>query len=549
MQDSYDVVVLGSGAAGCTAALTAAVEGASVALLEKGDGFGGTTAMSGAIVWIPANPIAARHGVSDSPEDALRYLDSLSHGLIDPTLAETLVRTGGEMLSYLEARTPVRFRLLERYPDYHPEHPGGLPGGGRSLEPELFSFDELGPWGDRIAPEVTVRRLRLCEQSHGGGTGVIADDVLREREAADIRSCGLALIGALLRGCLDHGVEAETGVRARDLIVSDGRVTGVEVEIGGERRTVHARSGVVLATGGLEWNPELVRAFLRGPMTGPASTPTNTGDGLRMAMRVGVSLGNMREAWWMPVFQIPGDTYLGHPRSVLTLRERTVPGTIMVNRRGVRFTNEAANYNAQGAAFHTFDMAAFDYANIPAWVVFDERCFRAYGFSSVAPTDDPPDWFARGDTVAELAAAIGVPADALTETVQRFNANVISTGRDPEFGRGDSAYDYWNGDQTRPGHAATLGTLEQPPYYALQLHSGTLGTKGGPRTDADGRVLDLDGAVIDGLYAAGNAMAGVTGMVYGGAGGTIGPAMTFGFRAGRHAAHARTDAAVGAAAR
>ncbi|HEX5193003.1 MAG TPA: FAD-dependent oxidoreductase [Solirubrobacteraceae bacterium] len=547
MQDSYDVVVLGSGAAGCTAALTAAVEGASVALLEKGDGFGGTTAMSGAIVWIPANPIAARHGVVDTPEDALAYLGSLSHGLIDPELAETLVRTGPEMLEYLAARTPVHFRLVERFPDYHPEHPGGLPDGGRSLEPELFSFDELGEWGERIAPEVTIRRLRLCEQTHGGGTGVIQDETLHEREAADIRSCGLALIGALIRGCLDNGVDAETGVCGRELIVADGRVTGVEVEIGGERRAIGARSGVVLATGGFEWNPELVRAFLRGPMTAPASTPTNTGDGLRMAMRVGASLGNMREAWWMPCFQIPGDTYLGQPRSVLTLRERTVPGSIMVNRRGVRFTNEAANYNAQGAALHAFDMTAFEYANIPAWIVFDARCFESYGFSSVAPGDDPPNWFARGETVAELGAEVGVPADALTATVDRFNANVAATGRDPEFGRGDSAYDYWNGDQTRPGHAATLGTLERPPYYAVQLHSGTLGTKGGPRTDRDGRVLDLDGAVIEGLYAAGNAMAGVTGMVYGGAGGTIGPAMTFAFRAGRHAAHAR--ASVEAAAR
>lgn len=548
MRESYDVVVLGSGAAGFTAALTAAAEGASVALLEKGHGFGGTTAMSGAVVWVPANPIAARHGISDTPEDALAYLESLSHGLIDPALAETLISTGPEMLEYLEAHSPLRMRLVERFPDYHPEHPGGKPGGGRSLEPELFCFQDLGEWGDRIAPEATIRRLRLCEQAQGGGTG-IPDEELHEREAADIRSCGMALIGALLCGCLDNRVEPETGVRGRELIVSDGRVTGVEVEVGDERRIIEARSGVVLATGGFEWDPELVRAFLRGPMTAPASTPTNTGDGLRMAMRVGASLGNMREAWWMPVYQIPGDTYLGHPRSVLTLRERTVPGSIMVNRQGLRFTNEASNYNAQGAALHAFDVPSFDYANIPAWIVFDERCFRTYGFSTVAPTDDPPAWISRGETIATLADAIGVDADALTETINRFNANVQQTGRDSDFGRGDSAYDSWNGDQARVGRAATLGTLDEPPYYAVQVHSGTLGTKGGPRTDADGRVLDLDGSVVDGLYAVGNAMAGVTGMVYGGAGGTLGPAMTFGFRAGRHAAHARSHSTAGASAR
>ncbi len=204
----------------------------------------------------PRQPDRGPPGISDSPEQGLEYLSSLSHGLIDPALAETLVHTGPEMIEYLEAHTPVRMRLVQRYPGYHPEHPGGLPGGGRSLAPELFSFRELEEWGDRVAPEVAFRRLRLCEQSHGGGTGVIDEDVMREREAADIRSCGFGLIGALLRGCLDRSVDAETGVRGRELVVRDGRVTGVEVEIDGERRTIHARSGVVLATGGFEWDPE-----------------------------------------------------------------------------------------------------------------------------------------------------------------------------------------------------------------------------------------------------------------------------------------------------
>jgi 3-oxosteroid 1-dehydrogenase len=544
MADStFDVVVLGTGAAGLVAALTAHDQGASVGVFEKAEKLGGTTAISGGIAWIPANRYAAAAGVDDSREDALEYLLSLSNGLIDEELAATLVDTGAELIDWLEAETPVHLRLVPRYPDYHPEHPGGKPGGGRSLEPELFSYNELGEWADRVTPAEFETHMLLQEQPVGGGTGDIDPDVIRDREARDIRSWGQALIGALLRGCLDRGIEPVTGAPARELVVEDGRVGGVVIEQSGASTTVRARRGVVLATGGFEWNPELVRSFLRGPMTGPASVPSNTGDGLQMAMEIGAALGNMSEAWWMPVFKIPGDEYLGHPRSILTLRERTVPGTIMVNRDGVRFTNEAANYNAQGAALHAFDMDRFEYANVPCWIVFDERCFRRYGFSVALPDADAPDWIERGATVAELAGKIGVPADALEQTVTRFNDNLAELGRDPDFGRGDSAYDAFNGEVTATGHEATLGVIDSPLYYAVKIHPGALGTKGGPRTDTDARVLDLDGAPIPGLYAAGNVMAGVTGMVYGGAGGTIGPAMTFGFRAGRHAGSATPEPA------
>lgn len=536
MTDSvFDVVVLGTGGAGLVAALAASDQGASVGVFEKAEKVGGTTAISGGIAWIPNNRFAAEAGVKDSREDAIAYLMSLSNGLIDEKLATTLVDTGPELIDWLESETPVRLRLVPRYPDYHPEHPGGKAGGGRSLEPELFSYQQLGAWADRVTPADFETRMLLQEQPVGGGDGLIDPELMRQREALDVRSWGQALIGALLRGCLDRGIEPVTSAPARKLVVEDGRVVGVVVERDGSPVEVRARRGVVLATGGFEWDPELVRSFLRGPMTSPASVPSNTGDGLRMAMEVGAALGNMGEAWWMPVFKIPGDEYLGVPRSILTLRERTVPGTIMVNRKGVRFTNEAANYNAQGAALHEFDIARFEYANLPCWIVCDERCFRRYGFSVALPDADPPEWIERGATPEELAEKIGIPADAFAQTLATFNANVSDLGRDPDFGRGDSAYDAFNGEVKATGHAATLGTIDSPPYYAVKLHSGALGTKGGPRTDRDARVLDVRGDPIPGLYAAGNAMAGPTGMVYGGAGGTIGPAMTFGFRAGRHA--------------
>ena len=534
--DAVDVVVLGTGASGLVAALAAAEQGASVALFEKGSQVGGTSAISGGTCWVPNNRHMAEAGIADSREDALAYLASLSHGMIDATMAEVLVDEGPKVIEWIETNTPVRFQVVRGFPDYHPEHPGGRAGGGRSLDPGLFSFEALGPWADRVARPARNPYLTLVETPLGGGDGIVDRAVLAERRQHDVRGCGQALIGGLLAACLERGIEPATDTAARQLIVEDGRVSGVRVDTSEGERRVGARRGVVLATGGFEWNDELVRAFLRGPMTSPASVPTNTGDGLRMAMEVGAALGNMREAWWVPTLKIPGDELFGRQRAHLVLRERTLPRSIMVNRTGRRFTNEAANYNALGGAFHQFDPGRFEYANLPCWLVFDHEHLRRYGFAGAPAGDVAPSWLTSAPTLDELARRAGIAPEGLVSTVERWNAQVAD-GRDPDFGRGDSAYDGWSGDQQHlPGRAATLGPLTDAPYYAIEVHSGALGTKGGPRTTVDAQVLHADGHVIDGLYAVGNAMAGVTGMVYGGAGGTLGPAITFGHRAGRHAA-------------
>ncbi|MET0190655.1 MAG: FAD-dependent oxidoreductase [Pseudonocardia sediminis] len=530
----FDVVVLGTGGAGLVAAVAAADRGASVAVFEKGERIGGTTALSGGTTWIPANP--HRGDVEDGRADGLAYLASLSHGMIDPALAEAFVDTGPEFVEWVERATPLRYHLVPGLPDYHPEHPGGLPGGGRSLDPALFCFGELGPWAERVVPAQRTPRLTLTETPLGGGTGAAASPTRAERREQDWRGCGHALVGSLLKALLDRGVEPVTGARATELLrdspADPAAVTGVRFDDGTE---VTARHGVVIATGGFEWDPELVASFLRGPMTSPASVPTNTGDGLRMAMGAGAALGTMREAWWVPTIEIPGDEAFGRQRAQLVLRERTLPRSIMVNRTGRRFTNEAANYNALGGAFHQFDPTAFDYANLPCWLIFDARYLREYGFLGAPPGSPAPDWVTSAPDLPALTAALGLPSGSLPDTVSRWNT-AVEGGTDPEFGRGASAYDGWNGDlDGYPGPGATLGPLTEAPFHAVEIHSGTLGTKGGPRTDVDGRVLSLSGAVIPGLYAAGNAMSGVTGMVYGGAGGTLGPGMVFGYRAGRHA--------------
>jgi succinate dehydrogenase/fumarate reductase flavoprotein subunit len=533
---SHDVVVLGTGAAGLVAALAAHDRGAHVGLYEKGAVVGGTTALSGGIVWIPNNHHAAAAGLSDSREDALAYLDSLSLGAIDPALATTLIDTGPEVVRWLEATTPLRLRVVKGYPDYHPEHPGGKPGGGRSLDPDLFDYVELGPWADRVARPPSLPRLTLIEIPLGGGSGEIDPADMAERDQRDSRGRGQALAGALLRACLDRGIEPVTGARAIELIRQDGRVAGVRFAPAGPVDDVAARRGVVIATGGFEWEPTLVRAFLRGPMTSPTTIPTNTGDGLRMALSAGAAVGAMAEAWWVPTLEIPGETLYGRPRARLVLRERTLPRSILVNRRGRRFANEAANYNALGGAFHQFDPSRFEYANLPCWLVFDHGYLVRYGLLDVEPDGALPSWLSTAASLDELAERNGVDAAGLVATVARWN-ELVQRGHDDDFGRGDSAYDGWSGDQRFLGSPqATMGPIDEPPYYAVEIHSGTLGTKGGPRTDVDGRVLDFDGRAIDGLYAAGNAMAAATGLVYGGAGGTLGPAVVFGYRAGRDAA-------------
>jgi succinate dehydrogenase/fumarate reductase flavoprotein subunit len=293
---------------------------------------------------------------------------------------------------------------------------------------------------------------------------------------------------------------------------------------------------VILASGGFEWNADLVRAFLRGPMSHPVSIETSTGDGLIMAMKAGAMVTNMREAWWMPAGEVPtDDNPMGR---ILVNGQRTLPHSIMVNKRGRRFTNEAANYNAFGAAFHVEDVSKFEYANLPCWLVFDQTYVDTYGFRIVSGGNGSrvPDWVPRADTPEALAEMLGIDGAELRATIERWNHH-CEGGSDPDFGRGDSAFDCWWGDPYRKGRRdATLGPLTKGPFYAYEIFSGALGTKGGPRVDPDARVLNLDGEPIPGLYAAGNVMGSPFGMTYGGPGGTLGPAMVFGYLAGKHAA-------------
>ena len=523
-----DVVVLGSGGAGLTAALTAAVAGASVEVFEKAPTVGGTTAVSGGVVWIPAHNRSP--GGELTVADALQYLRAQSLGAMDDALVETFVRTGPAMLDFVEAHSNLRFEIATGFPDYRPELPGGQPAGGRSLIPAPFDLDQLGEWATRIT----------AFPADWSNVGFDAETRARLHAAVDDQTghlcvAGTALIAGLLKGLLDAGATVHTNARAEQLFADAGEITGVQVALPGQSIRVRARRGVILGTGGFEWDQVLVQAFLRGPMHGAVSPPYNTGDGLRMAMAHGADLGNMGEAWWVPIVQIPGDTIEGKPRSRSVRLERTRPRSIIVNSAGRRFVNEASDYNSMAGAFQYLDPRR-GYVNDRGWMVFDSVHLQRYGFLGIVPGEPVPDWFCESADLAELAAKTGIDADGLTRTIEQWNRQVAA-GADADFGRGSSAYDgYWGDDTATTLAGKTLGPIDTAPYYAVPVCVGAMGTKGGPRTDDDGRALHVSGDAIPGLFAAGNAMAGVTGRAYGGAGGTIGPAMVFGYRAGHAAA-------------
>ena len=531
----FDVIVLGTGAAALTAAVTAHGHGATrVGLFEKHDLVGGTSAMSGGMIWIPCNHRMEALGIADSRDEALTYLHSLSHGMILDELAAAYVDGGPEMLRWLEDNTPVVFDVVDDFPDYHPEHPGGKTGGGRSLECPLFAFGVLGDWAERITTSRQMsKHILMNETTLGRGVvGGVDRDELERRQQQDERGCGQALIGRLLRACLDRGIEPRVRHRAVELFVESGRVVGVRFDTDEGQLEMATRYGVILATGGFEWDRDLVRSFIRGPLTRTMAIETNTGDGLKMAMSVGASLGNMQEAWWVPIIDVTDDD--GETFSWMVNRERVLPRCIMVNRAGRRFANEASNYNAFGAAFHQLDPGTFDYPNLPAWMLLDHDYFAKGAIFDYRGEGTVPDWMTCASTLAELADEVGIDSAQLEDTVARWNAQAADLD-DPDWGRGRSVNDTHWGDGSRTA-AATIGPIDTPPYYAVEVHPGALGTKGGPRTTSDAQVIDLAGSPIEGLYAAGNVMASAMGMTYGGAGGTLGPGMVFGFLAGRHVA-------------
>ncbi|MEW9701814.1 FAD-binding protein [Paenibacillus sp. SI8] len=521
-----DVVVMGTGGAALVAAIMAHDQGAEVLVLEKASQIGGTTAFSGGIPWIPLNRYMKEAGVEDSREEALTYIRRLTGGKEpDPALLEVFVDNGHKMIDYMHEHTPLKFAVPLSYPSYY----GYLPGArsGRSLDPVPYDMNEIGEWGDKIRQNPIFPPLTLEE---GGAVGGIDFGKIAERMENNIVTMGRSLIASMFKGLLDRGVETLVETPGKELVLNDdGEVIGVVAEQDGKKLYIGARKGVVLASGGFEWNKELVKTFLKGEITHPMSPAGNDGDGLIMAMEAGAALGNMSEAWWYPAMQDPTFEYEDRVMNQLG-GGRMGPNSIIVNRHGRRFVHEGTTYNDLPKAFYEYDPVALEWPNEPpVWMVFDQQLKDSQMIITMMPGEDTPEWVDRADTIRELAEKIGVDAGGLEATVQRYNENA-KKGMDPDFHRGTTFFENLAGGGGSP--EANLGPIEKGPFYALPIYFGSLGTSGGPRINADGQVMSLRGKPISGLYAAGNAAMGVMGQSYMSAGGTIGPAMTFGYLAG-----------------
>lgn len=518
-----DVLVAGSGAAGLVAALTAAAGGARVTLAERATELGGTTAASGGRVWVPANERPGNEG--DSVENARTYLDGVFDGRY-AEMTDAYVRTARTVADFVEAHTPHRFAVCRNYPDYHWDKPGATLGG-RCLDMEPLETRGLHPRVAEVRKVPGYAPMTHAEWEAWRYPGSYDHDLLRHRAENGIEANGVALTAALVHGALEAGVEIVTGTR----------ITGIRIEAGAPVVTLTGPDGertvrpgaVVLATGGFERDAGRRSRELPDPVAGLGGPPTNTGDGLSLAESLGAAVDNLPDGWWMPMLAVPGETVDGEQFYRGLVRERGAPRQFIVNAAGRRFVDEALPYNEIGKAMHRD--AAGGYPNGTAYIVFDAGFARRYPLPGLTPGSEPPEWMARAGTLRELAAAIGVDADGLAATGDRWN-KMCASGVDEDFGRGGNPYDRYYGDPELSPNP-NMSPLDEPPYYAVPMLSGAAGTKGGPVTDTEGRVLDRDGQAIPGVYAAGNTTAFWTADGYPGPGATLASALVFGYRAGR----------------
>ncbi len=523
--ETVDFVVVGSGAAGLVAALTAAAGGLDVVVLEKTGRIGGTSAMSGAGTWIPVNHHARAAGIADSAEEALAYLRSASpEGWAEREdhLWRAFVANAPAMLEFVERNTPLRYALTDE-PDPMAEHAGGKLAG-RMVSPRALSRRITGRYAkllrrSTLPHRFTYQEMRKHNVYHAPVRAMLALlPQLAWRLATDGVGQGSALMAGLLRGCLDKGcrIELNAGVE-RLLQDADGRVTGVALTQLGVARRILARRGVLLATGGFEWDAARREAHFPGPSERHGSPRTNTGDGQRMAEAAGAALDRMDQANVYPTLP----TFYEGQKHGVPFAFQAEPHAIIVNRNGERFVSEY-DFNIGEA----LDRRASDGTplNLPAWLVADRRFLRRSLLLRMLARREP-GWIRRASSLAELARAIGVPEAALAATVSRFNG-FCASGRDADFHRGESI---WEGRKRAGAGNPTLGAIEQAPFVAIPFNRAILGTKGGARTDDRGRALRPDGSVVAGLYCAGLAMANPIGTRALGAGTTIGPNMTWGY--------------------
>ena len=563
--ESFDLIVVGSGAAGATAALRAATQGLSVLVVEKAHKFGGTSATSGGVLWVPNHQLVPS---DDSREQALQYLDHLIDVPIQRDRLEAFVDESPKMVKCL---TGLGVGLV---PNPWPDYFQGVPGARADRALIIPSFDgrELGDRFVLMREQYTRFKLFKRYSMDLGeffaistrGEGWIAAFLkilkrywteigTRRTTARDSKfTNGNALMGPLFKCLFDRGVEVRLDTRLEEVLTTDAEVSGVVVSHFGRRYQIEAKHGVALCAGGFEWNQALRDRFLPAPgLTRHTSTPedANRGEALLAAERIGADTEHTGDMWWIPTMQMPMPKASNFEEIHQAAFDVGRPGSVCVNRNGVRFVNEACSYDEFGEAMVRDHLATG--ANMPCWLIFDASFrgkFTAGGFMPSLVMPDwriPVDWWDhyifKAGSIAELARKIGLPVDKVNETVRQMN-DYARSGEDPAFGRGGNDYDRMFGDPACTPNPC-LGPIDRAPFYAVPINAGDLGCKGGVKTNARAEVIGTDGQPIPGLYAAGNNTGTPFGNKYPGAGGTIAPAMTFGFVAANEVAGRKAAAA------
>jgi 3-oxosteroid 1-dehydrogenase len=549
MDETFDFVIVGSGAGSMCAALVMRQAGKSVLVLEKTDLLGGTTATSGGVMWIPNNRYMKAAGVEDSYDKALTYLDALAEGESDVPGATrerrlAFLQEGPKMLDFLEGQG-VKLRRIPSYPDYY-DAPGHCETS-RTVVAELFDAKRLGALGSKLRPNfvplpaaideaMQLPWMKLSKAAKKVVARVMFRTITSKLMGKSLVTGGAALQGWTSNAALKAGAEIRLSAPVKQLLTEGGRVTGVVAEIDGRERRIGATSGVLLAAGGFSRNQEMLDKYIPGTKVEWTNTaPGDTGDLIQEAIRLGAAVGQMRERVGQPVGLPPG-----RPAAAIMHGDVTKPHAILVDQSGVRFMNEAQSYvELSRGILDRYPVAP----GAPVWLITDSQYMGRYMFAgTMAGAKKPQAWFDEGflktgATIEALAEACGIDAAKLSATVDRFNG-FVRQGKDEDFRRGERAYDRWLGDPFRSGIEQALGTVEQGPFYAVRIYPGDVSTFGGLVTDARARVVRADGSAIPGLYATGTTTASVLGRRSAGAGASLGPAFTFAYIAAKDAANA-----------
>ena len=534
---AVDLVCVGSGLAGLSAALAATRSGLAACVIEKSSRLGGASAMSSGGLWIGANHHQAEYGISDSPEDTRAYLEFIAGGAAIPENLAALAGRSGEALKAFED-LGVSLQIRPNVPDhFYPGAPGST-AGGRSFTAAPIARDELGEWSERLRENPYFPPgMSSADMVAWGGLGNMHDwdpDLLRERVESGRLGTGQAVVGQFLARLRLAQVPILTEFEVSSLVLRAGRVTGVRGMRAGHPAEIEARRGVVLATGGYESDPALVERFEGVPGWRSMFPASITGDGMVMATEIGAAIHRVPENFFFFLgYDIPAEQPDEPARFRMTgFTELSYPHTIVVNRAGRRFFDESS-FQKGVRRIKSFDQASHDFPNLPCFMIFDRRFQERYSFAGRPPGAPPPEWLTRADTLAGLAERLGIDGPVLEETASNFNRNA-EQGRDPEFGRGDFLWiQVLSGDGSHPIHP-NLAPVSVPPYFGVRLHpSGS--SSAGLLTDADARVIHVRGHPIEGLYACGGAAAQTDFGVGYQAGLLLVRGMTFGYLAARHA--------------